>query len=121
MQNVEMLEQNLWNTETRFDPSLMDAIFAPDFEEFGRSGRRYQRDDLIFSESQAHPIDATLHRMQNRALSDSLCLLTYVSEFHTDGSTEWANRSSILCNACGKWQLRFHQGTPCAPLTYKES
>ncbi|MDZ4089553.1 MAG: nuclear transport factor 2 family protein [Tabrizicola sp.] len=52
------LEHTLWHSETRHDHALMEATFAPDFREFGRSGRRYTRDDLLPS-GETHDIDAT--------------------------------------------------------------
>jgi len=63
MQTLPALEQTLWRRETRFDRALMEATFAPGFFEFGRSGRRYTRAELIFDEAQASDIPATLHRL----------------------------------------------------------
>ncbi len=104
------LELTLWHPETRFDPILMDQTFAPDFHEFGRSGRRYTRAELLHAE--AHPFTATLHNFIATALSATIALTTYQSELHTPEGTEWANRASIWDNSTGRWQLRFHQGTP---------
>lgn len=110
------LEETLWRTETRFDPALMDATFAPGFREFGRSGRRYTRDEMLFDPANAEPIDATLHDLTVTEITDSVCLVTYIFELrHRDG-TEWANRSSLWHLASGRWQLHFHQGTPCEAL-----
>ncbi|WP_443069516.1 nuclear transport factor 2 family protein [Sulfitobacter sp. G21635-S1] len=119
MQELHAIEHSLWATVSRFDPDLMEQVFADDFAEFGRSGRRYTRTEMLFSPDQATPIDATLHQMMSRALSDDISIVTYVSEVRYDGSTEWANRSSIWDSSSGGWKLRFHQGTPCAPLTPK--
>jgi len=110
------LEQTLWRTETRYDRALMEATFAPDFREFGRSGRRYTRDDLL-PEGEAHPIHATLHDLSVTDLSDTLALVTYLSEVRRPADSEWANRSSLWDRASGRWQLRFHQGTPCKAPT----
>jgi hypothetical protein len=95
---------------TRFDPILMDATFAPDFHEFGRSGRHYTRAELL--DAEPHPFTATLHNFTATALSATIAHTTYQSELRTAEGTEWANRSSIWDNATGRWQLRFHQGTP---------
>ena len=109
------LEHQLWTTSTRFDPDLMNQIFAPDFTEFGRSGRRYDRGEMLFSAEDAQDIHARLHGLDIRPLSDTIALVTYVSEVQYGEVTEWANRSSIWDISSGNWQLRFHQGTPCAP------
>lgn len=113
--DLHALEQTLWDTRTRFDRTLMDATFAEDFSEFGRSGRRYTRDQVLPGEADSQDIDATLHRFAVRPLSDDLALATYVSEVQY-AETEWANRSSIWDRASGRWRLRFHQGTPTEPL-----
>lgn len=110
--DLAALEQSLWRRETRFDRALMDATFAPDFFEFGRSGRRYTRDEMLFDPSEATAIHATLHDLKVTRLSPDLALVTYVSEVR-DGEPEWANRASIWDRASGRWLLRFHQGTPC--------
>lgn len=110
------LEHTLWRTETRFDRALMEATFAPDFFEFGRSGRRYTRAELLFDAKDAKNIDATLHGLKVTDLAPKLALVTYVSEVRS-GKTNWANRSSLWDNTSGRWQLRFHQGTPCKALT----
>jgi hypothetical protein len=115
-QTLPALEASLWRRDTRFDRALMEATFAPDFHEFGRSGRRYTRAEMIFDTSDAEPIDATLHRLTVTDLAPRLALVTYISEVRAD-TTEWANRSSIWDCASGRWQLRFHQGTPCEALT----
>ncbi|MEO8244481.1 MAG: nuclear transport factor 2 family protein, partial [bacterium] len=108
---LHALELTLWSRETRFDRALMDATFAPDFHEFGRSGRRYSRDQMLFDASDAQDIDATLHDFTEHPLSDTITLCTYVSEVRTPDGPERANRASIWDCASGRWQLRFHQGT----------
>ena len=107
------LELSLWHAATRFDRTLMDATFSPDFLEFGRSGRRYSRDELLPVESNRQTIDASLHNLAARPLSADLALVTQFSELRHPGAIEWANRSSIWDRSSGRWQLRFHQGTPC--------
>lgn len=105
------LERSLWRAETRFDRDLMEKTFAPDFFEFGRSGRTYVRQDLLFGPEDRYEIDATLHRLTVRALSSDIFLVTYVSEMKRPEGSEWGNRSSLWDRSTGAWQLRFHQGT----------
>lgn len=115
MQDLPALEQTLWRADTRFDRALMEPTFAPDVHAFGRSGRRHTRAEMIFDESRARDIPATLHRLAVTPLSDSLALVTYLSELRTD-PPEWANSASVWDKSTGRWQLRFHQGTPCEAL-----
>jgi len=44
---LERLEGELWREETRFDRKRMSKIIAPDFVEFGGSGRVYRREDTL--------------------------------------------------------------------------
>jgi hypothetical protein len=110
------LELTLWRAETRYNRALMEATFAPDFREFGRSGRRYSRDDLL-PRGEAHPIDATLHDLTVTEISPDVALVTYISEVRRPTQTDWANRASLWDRTAGQWQLRFHQGTPCEAPT----
>lgn len=38
---LRRIEEALWRPQTRSDRAFMDRICAPDFVEFGRSGRVY--------------------------------------------------------------------------------
>jgi hypothetical protein len=109
-QILHSLELTLWHPATRYDRALMDQTFAPDFHEFGRSGRCYSRAELL--DTAPHDFTATLHNFTEHNLSETITLCTYISELRTPEGTEWANRSSIWDTTSGRPQLRFHQGTP---------
>ncbi|NBZ87634.1 DUF4440 domain-containing protein [Stagnihabitans tardus] len=110
--DLPLLEWQLWRAETRHDPALMEATLAADFFEFGRSGRRYTREELILAPSAARPFTAQLHDLEVKEMSDTIALVTYVSELTGPDGLEWANRASLWDRSSGRWQLRFHQGTP---------
>ena len=115
VETLTRLEESLWQAETRYDPILMDQLFADDFFEFGRSGRVYTREDLILPASAKRPIDMRLPlpRLRFTVIETNSVLLTYVSEVRREsGEVERANRSSIWSRHNGAWKLRFHQGTP---------
>jgi len=109
---LERLEEGLWIAETRFDMDWMERTLAPDFFEFGRSGRIYLREDTLGIESQ--PIDARLplKNFHARLLTPDVVLVTYISAVTFDGIEEVGNRSSVWTRTENGWQLRFHQGTP---------
>ena len=111
LQQLELLEEGLWRAEVRFDPKRMNEILAPDFFEFGRSGRVYRREDTMHIPGQ--PIDAKLPLMNfsARLLDSNVAQTTYVSAVTYNGVEELANRSSIWSRTDRGWQLRFHQGT----------
>ena len=114
-ETLTRLEESLWQAETRYDPVLMDRVFADDFFEFGRSDRVYSREDLILPASAAQSIDVRLPlpRVKFTVIDTHSVLVTYVSEVRRkNGEIERANRSSVWSRQDGAWKLRFHQGTP---------
>ncbi len=108
---LRQLEESLWRSETRFNREYMDRILAPDFFEFGRSGRIYQRADTLaapFAEIKAKlPLDDFAVYL----IDMNVALVTYTSRV-TDDQVQVANRSSIWCKTANGWQIKFHQGTP---------
>lgn len=98
----------LWIPKTRFDQNYMNKVLAPDFFEFGRSGKTYSREDTLAIAPQ--PINAVLP-LKNfviHAIEINVVLITYISQIEH----EMGNRSSIWSKGKDGWQLRFHQGTP---------
>ena len=108
---LQQLEEELWLVETRFDRAYMEEIMAPDFFEFGRSGRIHSRESCLSHE--AAPIDAIipLQNLQIRLLTHDVAQVTYDSEVTYDGVVEKGRRSSIWSRSEASWKLRFHQGT----------
>jgi hypothetical protein len=114
VEELRKLEEMLWRAETRYDNTLMDKLFAQDFFEFGRSGKRYTRTELMLDPAPSTKIDAVLplKNFKARLLSHNVVQLNYVSEVTNGEETQRANRSSIWSMTDSGWQLRFHQGTP---------
>jgi hypothetical protein len=111
-ETLKHLEEELWREETRFDIVRMNEIIAPDFFEFVRSGRVYQREDTLAVSRQ--PIEAVLPLagFQARLLDRDVAQVTYNSAVTYDGEVLHARRSSIWSRTASGWVLRFHQGTP---------
>ena len=111
---IQKLEESLWSSSTRFDKELMELVFARDFFEFGRSGRTYTRDQMLFDPSDKQQIGATipLPEFQARLISRDVVQTTYLSEIRKGKLKELGKRSSIWSKLDGRWKLRFHQGTP---------
>jgi len=103
------LEHALWRAETRFDRTFMERTLADDFSEFGRSGRVHTRADTLGVAGDT--IQATLRDIEVDRVTDDVALVTYVSEVQTE-QLHVANRASLWVRRDGRWQLRFHQGTP---------
>ena len=110
-EDLRLLEEGLWCTDVRFDLEKMDRILAPDFFEFGRSGRAYERANILGLE--AHQIKAKLPLpdFKVRLLAPDIAQVTYISIVTYEQGEERSRRSSIWSRTRNGWQLRFHQGT----------
>jgi hypothetical protein len=109
------LEEAMWREKPRFRAEFMEQVLAPDFVEFGRSGRAYSRREALAASRQ--PIDALLPlpNLALRLLDEHTVLLTYDSVASRGGVREHAHRSSIWSRTRDGWVMRFHQGTPFEP------
>jgi hypothetical protein len=114
---LHRLEKELWIAATRYDPTYMNVVFAPDFFEFGRSGRVWSRQELLLKEGRAIVAVHPLPNFVARSLTWDVAQVTYESHVTYDGTVEYARRSSIWSRAdtAVGWRLRFHQGTPFQP------
>jgi hypothetical protein len=111
-EQLRQLEESLWRQQYRCDRSYMDATLAPDFFEFGRSGRVYKRDEALDVENQPIRASLPLQRFAACLITKDVALITYVSEVSNGDEIECANRSSLWSRYPSGWRLRFHQGTP---------
>lgn len=108
---LKSLEESLWRSETRFDLAHQEKVFAKDFFEFGRSGRRYTREQMIRTESQPIKAKLPLQNFKIHPLDSNNALVTYISEVQYE-DLELGNRCSVWSRTPEGWKLRFHQGTP---------
>ncbi len=115
LSHLSDLEVALHQPTVRADIHRLDALLHPSFIEFGRSGRRFTKADMLRDLPLAPP-SAPIWA-QNFAvaeIADGVALLTYQSA-HIDESGElsWHTlRSSLWQRTESGWQMRFHQGTP---------
>jgi hypothetical protein len=100
------LERAMWTDVTRSDRSWMDDHLTATFTEFGWSGRRYTRDEIL--DTAIGSLDARLDDMEVRRLGPDVALITYRS-IEPRGA---GNRASVWVRDDGRWCLEFHQGTP---------
>ncbi len=105
------LEESLWRSETRFDMERMNELLAPDFIEIGRSGRIYDRSDVLAVPH--HEIKAVLplRDLGCRLLDTDVAQVTYRSDVDYASGREHAQRSSVWKRTSAGWKLIFHQGT----------
>lgn len=113
---LQTLETELHRTETRRDAHRLSELLHPEFLEFGRSGRRYTRAEILaeFADHGHVPANVVSTNYEASPLSEDLFLLTYTSA-HRDSSGglhRFTRRASIWMRTPTGWQVRFHQGTP---------
>ncbi len=109
------LEEAMWREQTRFDAAFMERTLAPDFFEYGRSGRIYTREQTLAAPRGPIDVVLPLPRLAIRLLDAGTAQVTYDSIATCDGDVEFAHRSSIWSRTADGWVLRFHQGTAFLP------
>ena len=104
-QHVVAMERALLGDEVRTDRAAVAALLHPEWEEIGRSGRLWSRDDILDSIGPIPPVDFQVVSV-DRLGPDTILLLwrTATEERSTLRSTLWLRTG-------GRWQARFHQGT----------
>ena len=98
----------------RADAARLGRLLAPDFHEFGSSGREYGYEgtaEMVAAATGPGDEPVTVANMRGWLLADGLVMLKYTSE--RDGQR--ANRTSLWRRTeAGHWQMFHHQGTPTA-------
>jgi len=115
LEELRTLETELHSDKTRRDRRRLETLLHADFVEFGRSGRRYTRTDILEEFGLGNMLPAI--RSSNFELivfGEGAALLTYVSAHVDAGGNSYRQslRSSIWVRTKVGWQMRFHQGTP---------
>ena len=104
-QHVVAMERALLGDEVRSDRAAVAALLHPEWQEIGRSGRLWSRDDILDSIGPIPPVDFQVVSV-DRLGPDTILLLwrTATEERSTLRCTLWLRTG-------GRWQARFHQGT----------
>lgn len=104
-------ELRLLTPEVRNSAAEVERLLHPDFVEFGSSGRRWSRHDMLeaigamFTEEDR----PTASDVEAVRLAEWVIHVTYT----TEAPGRAARRSSLWRKtADGTWRLYFHQGTP---------
>lgn len=109
------LEEPLRRAETRSDRAMMDRKFIADFVEFGRSGRRYERDEMLFDHTDHAEINAE-HPLPDytvELVSADVALATRTRKVRYVTDNEVGRLSSLWVKVALSWRIRFRQGTTC--------
>ena len=100
-------EKSLLDHKTRSSVEYLKAILADDFFEFGSSGKKHTKDDVMLWLVKEAPFMYEISEFNIQPLTDKVVLATYqiqLNHSHSLRSSLW-----VLQDNC--WQLKFHQGT----------
>ena len=94
-------------------PGGLAGLLADDFEEFGASGRRWDRAAVLDLLERAPTADVTIGSFTTIPIDERVILVTFRTASRSpDGTPRHAWRSSLWVHREGRWRLRFHQATP---------
>src|SRR5690349_8847948 len=98
LEELRSLEAELHTIEARRDRQRMETLLHPDFVEFGRSGKRYSRADILNEFGPASVLPAVRSGdFRLDVLAEGIALLTYASA-HEDADgrrSRYTLRSSV--------------------------
>ena len=105
---VVRLERALLTDEVRGDPAAVAALLDPAWEEIGRSGRRWSREEIL---SAIGPLEerVELEVLSTDRIGQGAVLLVWRA---VPASGDPTLRSSLWVRSGARWLQRFHQGTP---------
>jgi hypothetical protein len=108
-------ERETLSLECRADAARLAAFLAPDFHEFGSSGREINFEgtaDRVAGYTDPAGTPIKIEGIRGLRLADGLVMVKYTSE--NIGAR--SHRTSVWRRvAPGRWQMFHHQGTPTRP------
>jgi len=113
-QQLRELEEHLMRPEVRKSSADVDALLAEDYIEIGSSGRVFDKYQAIESLRAESPVRRSLTDFKVTPLAPGVILTNYRAiRYGVSGEQPtFSLRSSIWTLVDGRWQMRFHQGTP---------
>ncbi|ALU45919.1 nuclear transport factor 2 family protein [Pseudoalteromonas rubra] len=106
--------------ETRQNRTAIERLLHVDFSEVGMSGTCYNFDSIVAMMGSEAPSKLSVYSQNYHCneLAPGVHLLHYQSALvDKEGkASEFAQRCSVWVLEGDKWQLKYHQGTACAPF-----
>jgi len=111
---LRQLEERLLQPEVRRSAQDVAELLADEFIEFGSSGRKFTKPQIIESLQQELPTRLALREFRATTLAPGVVLVTYRAVRQSGSEEQGVSslRSSIWRRSEGRWQMIFHQGTP---------
>ena len=104
-EHVVAMERSLLSDEVRSDRAAVAALLHPDWQEVGRSGRLWTREDQLDVIGPIEPVDVEVISV-DRVGADTILLL-----WRTSTAERSTLRRTLWVRSGGQWRARFHQGT----------
>ncbi|MBT6207677.1 MAG: DUF4440 domain-containing protein [Francisellaceae bacterium] len=101
------LECSLLKSSVRTSAEKLDGLLLNDFIEFGSSGKKYSKNDILERLPNEEPSEFVVSDFSINQLSKEVVLATY----EVSVNSVWSLRSSIWKNVENQWGMIFHQGT----------
>ena len=115
------LERALHSPDTRKDSARLKQLLHKDFQEVGASGSSYDFQSIcsLLQSEQPSQEKVISRDFQVITLTQDAYLLLYNSCLLPPENTphSFAKRSSVWVKNRENWQIRYHQGTPCAAFS----
>ncbi|AEO41344.1 nuclear transport factor 2 family protein [Xanthomonas euvesicatoria pv. eucalypti] len=109
---LRTLELRLLDPQQRADVQVLETLLDPAFVEFGTSGRRYTRSEVIAAlRVPGVAAEYCADDFECARLAPDLAQVRYRSVDRRQGVERQALRSSLWRSNAAGWQLLFHQGT----------
>jgi len=109
------LERSCLLPEVRSSSAQLDSLIADDFLEFGSSGRTWDKAAVLSDLPAQTGLSFELSEFVAVPLSPDLVQTRFRTALTGSDGVQHALRSSLWVRRSGRWQMLFHQGTPCGP------
>jgi len=117
-ENLIELELSLLKPEVRSSKKALDTLLADNFLEIPSTGIPYDKSHALSRiPDEISPV-FTQQDYELRVLNDDIAQLIYRATVKRENDNEiaYSQRNSIWKLTDKKWQMLFHQGTPCEPF-----
>ncbi|MCZ4339159.1 DUF4440 domain-containing protein [Shewanella colwelliana] len=114
-QTIIELELKLLSPEVRTSAEALQQLIHDEFLEIGATGVSFGKPEVLQRLPQARPPSFNVFDIHYRLLSADLAQLTYRASFKPINELEkrYSLRTSLWKLEGERWQMIYHQGTPC--------
>lgn len=112
------LEEDLFRSSTRASKAKLQQLIADDFVEIAAAGHQFGKPEVLSRLPTENAPEITADNYEVRILASHCVQLLYRAKVKKIGDAEfsYSKRCSIWSLNAGRWQMCYHQGTPCQPF-----